>query len=210
MRSFVLILVVLGLSISSVSHAGNPKDLKNPPPSKGESGHPKQKNPPSPEKPTQQDNRGTEDNPIVIKGIPSQKTSQEAAEDREDRNKKTALDQELNFYTGGQALFTALTFFAVSAQIGLFVWQLRLIKRSSIDTRESAKAALLTAQHMQTAVSWRFLIISAMPQSGLWGPVAFVIAARPRSMRHLRPFGTMRPVPRPCCRRWPGATGDSA
>ena len=93
-----------------------------------------------------QDERGTEKMPLVIKGIPAEKTAEQVAEDRKERDLKTAIDGELVSYTGWQAKSAAVLIFVGICQLGLFAWQLRLIQNSLTDTKTAAEAAKVNAQ----------------------------------------------------------------
>lgn len=137
---------MLGLSINSASHAESQKELHNPTPSRGESGKPEQKNPSTSNKDPQQDERGTESRPFVVKGIPTEKTQQEAADDREERNKKALLDLDLNLYTGLQAIFTVVLAVVAILQIVLFWDQLSLMRGALNASKSAADAALEQAK----------------------------------------------------------------
>jgi len=144
--SYVLLLTVLGLSISSASLAQNPSELQNPTQIVGNFPQPKQKNPATRQETASQDQRGTEKMPLVIKGIPTEKTAEQSAEDREQREIKLALDRDLTKYTGQQALFTCVLVVVGIIQLCLFVWQLNLIRESLADTKIASNAALKTAE----------------------------------------------------------------
>lgn len=129
-----------------MSHAENNIQSQNPTPSKWELSRPKQKKPtPSKTEPTQ-DQRGTEKVPFVIKSVPTEKTADQAEEDRKDRDIKTSLERRVVTATEWQAILAAIMVGIGSLQLGLFVWQLRLIRDSLTDTKKSADAAFLTAE----------------------------------------------------------------
>lgn len=98
-----------------------------------------------------------------IKIIPGERTKEQAEkEERERREKdeKASIDkrladqtqrladetENLAVYTGRLAGFTLLLFFAAVGQIGLFVWQLRLIRKSLDDAKIAADAATIAAR----------------------------------------------------------------
>lgn len=83
--------------------------------------------------------------PLVIKGMPTEKTPEQAAEDRKERDIKTAIDRELASYTGWQAIFTLVLIVVGIFQLGLFIWQLWLIRKSLADTKVAAQAAKINA-----------------------------------------------------------------
>lgn len=86
--------------------------------------------------------RGTEKAPIFMKGdVTTQKTKEEADGDAEDRKQKSAVDKFLVKYTGLNSLFTLFLFVVALAQVGLFVWQLRLMREAVADAKDVASAA---------------------------------------------------------------------
>lgn len=135
----VLTLLALVLTIDSASHAQNPT------PSSRIEIQPGQKKLTDPKQQPTNDERGTENIPLVIKGIPSQKTQLEAKEGREQYDIKMALDRELTSYTGWQALFSGILIGVGILQLGLFFWQLKMIRESLTDTKIAAEAAKVSA-----------------------------------------------------------------
>lgn len=138
-----IILVALGFSVSS---GENQTNLQNPSIGNRISGTPEQINPSTINNNSQQGERGTEKNPIFVKGIPATKTQQEEAEDREERNKKTLLDLDLNSSTKLQAIFTVVLAVVAIFQIILFWYQLSLMKDTLEVSKASADAALEQAK----------------------------------------------------------------
>lgn len=152
-RSWVLILVALGLALNmpslkaneSASQVESQNRSQKPPPSSEKLRQTVQKIPTSNKKATPEDQRGTEEMPLVIKGMPTEKTPEQAAEDRKERDIKTAIDRDLAGYTGWQAIFTLVLIVVGIFQLGFFVWQLRLIQKSLADTKIAAQAAKINA-----------------------------------------------------------------
>jgi hypothetical protein len=95
---------------------------------------------------TDNDQRSTENAPLFVKVVPPEKSQEEAARDRAEAQEKTALDRQVAEYTGFTALFTCFLFVVGSIQAGLFLWQLKLFRRSLADTRAAADAAKLGAE----------------------------------------------------------------
>jgi hypothetical protein len=95
---------------------------------------------------TTSDQRGTENMPLAVKILPGEKTTADTAKEKYEAEEKPSLDRALSAYTGWLAIFTAALFFAAAIQVGLFLWQLRLIQAASKDTRDAADAAKLNAQ----------------------------------------------------------------
>lgn len=151
--SWVFILLVLGLCVSYESRAEKPNESQNSTPSNGKYTQPNQKNPTSSQKQTSKDERGTERMPLVIKGIPAEKSPEQTTEDRKEREIKIALDRDLTIYTGWQAIFTFILIVVGIFQLGLFIWQLRLIRESLVDTKTAAEAANKSADAAEHTVS---------------------------------------------------------
>ena len=149
----MLILVVLGLALNvpslkaneSASQVESQNRSQKPPPSSEKPRQPVQKIPTFNKKATPEDQRGTKEMPLVIKGMPTEKTPEQAAEDRKERDIKTAIDRDLAGYTGWQAIFTLVLIVVGIFQLGLFIWQLRLIRKSLADTKIAAQAAKINA-----------------------------------------------------------------
>jgi hypothetical protein len=91
--------------------------------------------------------------PFSVKVFPAPKPANEAEQDEQWRKEKADVDkrladetQRLADYTGLLAVITGSLFVAAILQIGLFWFQLRLIRDSARDTREMAVAARTTAE----------------------------------------------------------------
>jgi len=65
---------------------------------------------------------------------------------------RTAIDRGIKKFTGLTALATFLLFVAASIQVGLFWWQLRLIRSSLADTKSAAEAAKKSAEIAERTV----------------------------------------------------------
>lgn len=89
LRLSILVLSVLLFLPRNVNAQSQP-----PIPSNGKSSQPKQKQPQSLNQGTGQDQRGTEQSPIVIKVLPTPKTEAEAEQDRKQREEESALKHE--------------------------------------------------------------------------------------------------------------------
>ncbi len=88
------------------------------------------------------DKRGTDEVPLSVKVLPSEKSKSETAKEEYEANEKPGLDRWLTTYTGWLAIFTAALFAAAGIQVGLFWWQLRLIRD---EAKETAAAAIISA-----------------------------------------------------------------
>lgn len=142
-----LTVMALALLVAGVAYSDNP------PPTSGEKSQPVQQNPTASKKPTTEDQRGTEKMPLVIKSIPAEKTPDQAKEDRNERDIKAASERWLTIYTGLLALLTFCLVVVGSVQVGLFVWQLKLIRESLVDTKKSADAANKAADAAERTIN---------------------------------------------------------
>ncbi len=96
----------------------------------------------SEKKGTHTEQRGTNQHPLIISGeIISKKNSQEIEDEAVANKEKSAIDNALVEYTQQTAVYTGLLFLVAFAQAGLFVWQLRLMRQSTKDAGDAARAA---------------------------------------------------------------------
>lgn len=86
--------------------------------------------------------RGSETSPLVVRLAQAPADHSNAAQNEEEADRKANPDWWMAWLTGG-LLFVAL------AQIGLFWWQLNIIRRSQTDTRLAAKAAMRSVKHAE-------------------------------------------------------------
>jgi hypothetical protein len=91
------------------------------------------------------DKRGTEEVPFSVKILPGEKSKSETAKEEYEANEKPGLDRWLTTYTGWLAIFTAALFAAAGIQVGLFWWQLRLIRDEAKETAAAAKISAIQA-----------------------------------------------------------------
>lgn len=100
---------------------------------------------------TTNEQRGTEKSPIVIKVLPTREIEEDAKQVQKERQEKAELDRKLTDYTKDLAIFTAVL--ACAAFLQLFVFGLQALKlhQTVKATKESADAALKTAQNMEAA-----------------------------------------------------------
>jgi hypothetical protein len=87
------------------------------------------------------DQRGTKAQPIIVDVVKAAPDENERQAERDERNKKTASDWWLNFFTALLALFTFSLVATAIAQIVIFVRQLRLIRESLGPAEKAASAA---------------------------------------------------------------------
>lgn len=90
--------------------------------------------------------RGTEVKPMFIQGdITTSKSAAEAAQDVSESNKRATVDGAMVKYTQLAAVSVLLLSVAMVAQVGMFGWQLRLLRRSGDDNSIAVKAATKAA-----------------------------------------------------------------
>ncbi|HEY1723591.1 MAG TPA: hypothetical protein VGG27_20265 [Magnetospirillaceae bacterium] len=108
------------------------------------------------ESPTQQpkqsggpEQRGTEAVPLVVKAISGYETDAEKNEAAKERKDHANNERNLTDYTGWLAAFTLLLVIVAAAQVGLFVWQLLLIRDAQ---GEAKKATELVAKQVDELI----------------------------------------------------------
>ena len=96
---------------------------------------------------TKTEQTGAENAPLFVKGdVTTKQDKTEAERDAEERKHKARVDAALVEYTRWLALLTGCLFFAAVAQVGLFVWQLRLMRKATENAGAAARAAFASAK----------------------------------------------------------------
>jgi hypothetical protein len=90
--------------------------LQNPAPTPGKVGKPKEQKTTSSEQSPAPDKRGTEQSPLVVKAVPTAKSPEEAAQDADDRNQKSANDRHVIWLTGALVFIGFLQFLVYAYQ----------------------------------------------------------------------------------------------
>jgi len=140
--SWALILFAFVLVLTGTSKAANDNFPQSPSQIK-----PEQKKSTSGKKPSPTYLRGTEDKPVFMKGeITTKRSEEDIATDIKEREHKTALDTELVEYTKLLAYCMAGLIVTALGQIGLFLWQLRLMRQATTDAGSAAEAAKASAE----------------------------------------------------------------
>lgn len=103
------------------------------------------------EKTTTNDQRGTENSPIIIKVLPTKEIEKETHQAQKDRKEKTELDRKLTEYTKELSIFTEVLAVVAFFQLVVFGVQAWKLHQTVKATKESADAALKTAHHMEVA-----------------------------------------------------------
>jgi hypothetical protein len=117
-------------------------------------GRPPNNNQPSTQmvQPPSLDERGTDKIPLTVKVLPAQGAEEKAVEEERNRQEKATIDEKIAFetqrvadYTFWLSAFTLAVFFSATVQVGLFFWQLILIKRGTQDAENAGRAAKISA-----------------------------------------------------------------
>jgi hypothetical protein len=88
------------------------------------------------------DRRGTDTAPLAIKIVPAENAISKAIEERKDRDEHTANENRLASATEWLAWVTLALAVLSAFQVGLFFWQLRLIRRSVDEAKKGTAAAI--------------------------------------------------------------------
>ena len=107
--------------------------------------------------------RGTENSPVYFKGeVTTRQDKEESERDAKEHEVKAVVDATLANYTFWLAILTGGLLLAAAIQAGLFIWQLGLMRRATIDSGVSAKAAEKAANIAERSLtdlerSWLFI-----------------------------------------------------
>jgi hypothetical protein len=107
--------------------------------------------PSKPSNKTQKYKQGTPQNPLVVKRLDAEETPERRAQTSAERDEKTANERSLVIWTIALAVATIFLVLVAAVLFGLFVWQLKLIRRSLIDSKLAARAALRSAKVAERA-----------------------------------------------------------
>jgi hypothetical protein len=101
---------------------------------------------------TKEEERGTQDAPLFMKGeITTQKSERDARDDGEERKERGVLERELVHYTGLSFYVAVVMVLVATGQIWLFLWQLKLMRGSLKQAEATANAALRSANAMHAS-----------------------------------------------------------
>lgn len=98
---------------------------------------------------TQSDQSGTQAQPLIVNVQPSPQDKTFANEQRREHNEEASTNRWIAFFTGVTGVATVLLFVVGGIQVGLFVWQLRLIRKSLMDAERAAGTATNAANAAQ-------------------------------------------------------------
>ena len=108
------------------------------PPAKGKSGQPQQ--------PSATDQRGTQQAPLVVKILPTPKTTEEAAQEAKERNEKEALDRRITDATDNIAYFSKILAAVAGLLFLALIFQAWMLRRS-INISRASERAYVTMSH---------------------------------------------------------------
>ena len=114
-------------------------DSNPPSPSPSENSQPEKKNSEAAPQPSSDDQRGTEKFPIFVKVLPPEKTEQESAQAREDRDTKAAEDQQLVTYSWVLDIVTGILAIIGFLQLGTFTYQAIQLRRTVASMEAQSK-----------------------------------------------------------------------
>jgi hypothetical protein len=127
--------------------------LQPPTPSAGELRNHNQSPTRGNQQPAAKDKRGTDEIPLSVKILPSADHESQAKEEQRRANEHAAAERGLVNATWYLAWFTLGLAMVASGQVALFVWQLKLIRKSAGDTETAAIAARDTAIALQSSLN---------------------------------------------------------
>lgn len=133
MRKLVVIAVTC---LAWAVHASQP-----PTPSTGINTQSAQQQTTSSQQAATQEDRGTDNRPLVVKVVSAKETDAKAAQSDKHSDEEAADEHGLKVWTVVLAAFTGLIFATAAIQAGLFFVQLRLMKQGIEDATATAKAA---------------------------------------------------------------------
>lgn len=108
------------------------------PPAKGKSGQPQQ--------PSATDQRGTQQAPLVVKILPTPKTTEEAAQEAKERNEKEALDRRITDATDNIAYFSKILAAVAGLLFLALIFQAWMLRRT-INISRASERAYVTMSH---------------------------------------------------------------
>ncbi len=124
---------------------------QRPTPSTGVLTKPIHKHSTTKQQPSEGDQRGTEQSPLIVKTINSPKTQAEVDQDRKDHAEKATSDRLLVRYTGYLALLAFLQLLIFIFQAVIFLIQVFLLRGTLSATEKAANAAKESADALKNA-----------------------------------------------------------
>jgi hypothetical protein len=122
-----------------------PPTSQPPPPGARDSSSPQEPQARTGQQTTYPDQRGTDQIPLTVKVLPTPKSQADIDEEQRRADEHAANERGLTVATWVLAGFTLLLALIAGGQIGLFFWQLRLIRESLDDAGIAANAATVAA-----------------------------------------------------------------
>jgi hypothetical protein len=127
--------------VSPPEIAPPPMPLQPPSPSAGETRQPPENEPSTPQKPSATEQRGTENNPVIVKVLPAEKTTEERTQETADHDEKASADWWLIKLTGALVGVRILQLLAFIGQIIVFVVQTQRLRDSVSEMKRATAAA---------------------------------------------------------------------
>ena len=116
---------------------------------------------------------GTDKQPFVVKSLEAEKTPERTEQERPEREEKAANERSLIIWTIVLASATIVLALLAGGQIWMFWVQLGLIRKSLIDTKGAADAALETAKSLKLSER-AYVKMSHMPPGLAFDPLGGV------------------------------------
>ena len=135
---FRIVVIVVVLLVAGNAYSDNPT------PGSGKESQPEHNQPKDSKKPANKDNRGTEGSPFFIKIVDTPKAETKPDKPKTESNEKPSTDGGLRAEAWA-AIFAGVMVVIATWQVGLFLRQLRYIRRSLDDATRAADAAQKTA-----------------------------------------------------------------
>jgi hypothetical protein len=115
-------------------------ELQPPAPSTAKRGRLQQDQPTTSEQPSDAEQRGTQDRPVVVKVLPAEKTEAERAQERADHDEKAAADWWMEILTAALVGVGTLQLLAFIGQIIVFILQATRLRDSVTEMRNATTA----------------------------------------------------------------------
>jgi hypothetical protein len=166
MRLYFIIAAVLALGFTATMAQQQPARKPVPPatalqptaPSAALKGNPPLNNPTNTEQPSQPEQRGTEDRPVVVKVLPTEKTTAERTQQERERQQRETSDKRIFWLTVALVAVGGLQFIALIVQAVVFGVQARRLRQSvdltrNIATQQQQDMAASIAQASRAATA---------------------------------------------------------
>jgi hypothetical protein len=141
--------IVLGLALLLALCAECLALSQRPSPTERKAGQPEQQQPQAPKESAATDQRGTEQSPLVVKVQPTPETETEAAANREEREQRSANEQETTKFNRFLVIIGALQLVVFVGQLSVFSYQAWKLRQTVGATENAADAAKKSADSLR-------------------------------------------------------------